>query len=62
MKIVVLPAYAYIEVSYKCGIGSTVPGGAKTISLLIDSDLAAMRASACSIGAPKAFWKSAGEI
>jgi hypothetical protein len=56
------PARVYIVVSYRWGVGSRVPGGARSMSLLIERVLVASSWLACSIGAPKAAWKVSGDI
>mmetsp|Transcript_39127 Transcript_39127/g.80134 ORF Transcript_39127/g.80134 Transcript_39127/m.80134 type:complete len:235 (+) Transcript_39127:295-999(+) len=55
------PLSVYIVVSYRCGVGSSVPGGASTKSLLIDSALEASSSDADSMGAPKVCRNSSGE-
>ena len=60
--VAIRPANVYIVVSYRWGVGSKVPGGARTINLLIESVFVASSCEACSIGAPKAAWNFSGEI
>jgi hypothetical protein len=43
-------------------MGSRVPGGIRTMSLLMERDLAARRVCACSMGAPNAFSNCSGVI
>jgi hypothetical protein len=56
------PLRAYMVESYRCGVGSMVPGGASTISLPMESDLAASSSDQDSMGALKAAWNFSGEI
>lgn len=60
--VAIRPARVYIVVSYRWGVGSRVPGGASSMSLLMDRVLVASSCEACSMGAPKAAWNFSGEI
>jgi hypothetical protein len=60
--VAIRPARVYMVVSYRWGVGSSVPGGARSISLLIDSVFVANSWLACSTGAPNAAWNFSGEI
>jgi len=53
---------AYMVVSYRCGVGSRVPGGASTNSLLMVKVFEASNSYADSIGTPNALWNFSGDI
>jgi hypothetical protein len=60
--LVMKPANVYIVVSYRCGVGSIVPGGHNAINLPIDKVLACNNSAAFSTGAPNVASNLSGEI
>ena len=60
--VTIRPLIAYMVVSYRCGVGSRVPGGASTNSLLMVKVFEASNSYADSIGTPNALWNFSGDI